>query len=247
MKKTPSNAVISKPWKNCLAGFPSLGKCPLIVGVLTSFGDVTRVLKMPERPFDLVEWRLDLTGQRSGRWVERCFEMEQAGLPVLLTIRSSNEGGKWFGEDEERFMLYRRGLDVVSMVDVEINSRLLPRVIAAAHARGKPVIGSFHDFSGTPPRTVLEEVARLGWRTGADIVKLATKLQTPEDLVLLQTILRTGTPQRPLCIIGMGAAEARLALARAGSCLVYGFLGKSTALGQVACDVLAEQLGRNSK
>ena len=237
---------VSKPWKNYWSGFPSLGKRPLIVGVLTSFGDVTRVLKMPERPFDLVEWRLDLTGQRSGMWVERCFDLEQTGLHVLLTIRSSAEGGQWLDEDEECFKLYRRGLDVVSMVDVEINSRLLPRVIAAAHALGKPVIGSFHDFSRTPPRTVLDEVVHLGWRTGADIVKLATKLQKPEDLVLLQAILRTGTPQRPLCVIGMGAAEARLELARAGSCLVYGFLGKSTALGQMACNDLAKQLGRDA-
>lgn len=239
MKKVPA----SQPWKNYLTGFPDLGKRPLIVGVLTSFGEVTQVLKAKERPFDLVEWRLDLTGQRSGMWVERCFELEQAGIRVLLTIRSSAEGGKWFGEENERLLLYRRGLAVVSMVDIEINNRLLPRVVTAAHEVGKPLIGSYHDFSETPPRGVLDEVVTRGWKAGVDVVKLATKLKTAEDLALLREVLRSGTPQRPLCVIGMGAPEARLELARAGACLVYGFLGKATALGQVSCSVLAEQIG----
>ncbi|TAN37458.1 MAG: type I 3-dehydroquinate dehydratase [Verrucomicrobia bacterium] len=242
MKKTPSNTAVSKPWKNYLTGFPSLGKRPLIVGVLAGFGEATQILKAKERPFDLVEWRLDLTGQRSGMWVERCFELEQADIRVLLTIRSSAEGGKWFGAEDERLVLYRRGLEVVSMVDIEINNRLLSRVVAAAHEVGRPVIGSFHDFSETPPRAVLEEVITRGWKTGVDVVKLALRLKTDADLPLLLDVLKTGTPQRPLCVIGMGAPEARLELARAGSCLAYGFLGQFTAPGQIACQELATQL-----
>jgi 3-dehydroquinate dehydratase-1 len=239
-------AAPSQPWKNYLARFPDLGKRPLIVGVLTSFGEATHVLKSKARPFDLVEWRLDLTGQRGGMWAERCFALEQAGMRVLLTIRSSAEGGKWFGEDAERLQLYRRGLEVVSMVDLEINQRLLPRVVAAAHEAGKPVIGSFHDFAETPPRAVLDEVVTRGWKSGADVVKLATRLKTEADLPRLLDLLRSGTPQRPLCAIGMGAPEARLALARAGSCLVYGFLGAATAPGQISCNDLVEHIKRDA-
>lgn len=216
----------------------------MIVGVLTSFGEATQVLELRVRPFDIIEWRLDLTGMGvgGGRWLQRCFDLEQAGIPVLLTIRSSAEGGKWTGEEAERLTLYRRGLEVVSAVDVEINSRLLPRLVASAHEHAKPLIGSFHDFSGTPPRAMLEDVIRLGWRTGVDIVKLATRLNAPADLALLLDLLGQGTPPRPLCIIGMGAPEARLELARAGSCLVYGFLGQSVAPGQLACTDLAAQM-----
>jgi 3-dehydroquinate dehydratase-1 len=235
---------MAKPGKNYLAGFSDLGRRPLVIGVVTSFGEATQALGFTEKPFDLVEWRLDLTGlgARGGLWLERCRELEQAGVRVLLTIRASAEGGQWTVADEERFTLLRRGLDVVSMVDLEINSRLLPRVVAAAHAAGKPVIGSFHDFAGTPPRAELEDVIARGWQSGADVVKLALRLKTDVDLPLLLDLLKGGTPRRPLCVIGMGAPEARLALARAGSCFAYGFLGESAAPGQVPCTELWQQL-----
>ncbi|MCX7010301.1 MAG: type I 3-dehydroquinate dehydratase [Kiritimatiellaeota bacterium] len=244
MKSAFQKVSVSKPWKNNLAAFPSLGKRPLVVGVITSFAEATTALKLKKKPFDLVEWRLDLTGLGAGRgrWLERCHKLEQAGVRVLLTIRSSDEGGKWSGGDEERLTLYRRGLEVISMVDVEINSRLLPRVVAAAHNIGKPVVGSFHDFSETPPTSVLEENMVRGWKAGADVVKLATKLKAETDLPLLLKLLARGTPQRPLCVIGMGAPKARLALAWAGSCFAYGFLGKSAAPGQVSCSTLWSQL-----
>jgi 3-dehydroquinate dehydratase-1 len=128
------------------------------------------------------------------------------------------------------------------MVDIEINSRVLPDVVAVAHAVGKPVIGSYHDFATTPPRAVLAKVIARGWQSGADIVKLATRLNTAADLRLLLGLLKRSTVQRPLCVIGMGAPEARLALARAGSCLAYGFLGKSAAPGQLSCAEVWRQL-----
>ncbi len=244
MKLTRHAAEPSRPGLNYLAGFPSLGKRPLVIGVVTSFGEATQALRFAEKPFDLVEWRLDLTGPGAGgeRWLDRCRELEQAGIRVLLTIRASAEGGQWTGTDEERCKLLQQGLDVVSLVDLEINSGLLPRVVAAAHAAGKPVIGSFHDFSGTPPRAVLEEVIARGWRAGADVVKLAVRLQAAADLPLLLDLLKSGTPQQPLCVIGMGAPEARLTLARAGSCFAYGFLGQSAAPGQIHCTDLWSQL-----
>lgn len=232
----------SKAWKNMLSIFPRLGKRPLIIGVITSLADAAKVLKSRTRPFDLVEWRLDLTGLDAGRWLERCRALEQAGVRVLLTIRSAVEGGKWNGDKAERLVLYRRGLEVVSMVDIEIGDNLLPRVVAAAHEAGKPVIGSFHDFSATPPRSALEEVIARGWKSGVDIVKLATRLNAGTDLQLLLETLKRGTARRPLCVIGMGAPEARLALAWAGSCLAYGFLGKSAAPGQLSCAELWRQL-----
>ena len=238
----PLKSAPAAPWKNYLAGLPAFGKRPLLVGVLSSYGGATAALKWKSRPCDLVEWRLDLTGQKSGLWLERCFALEQAGWPVLLTIRSSAEGGHWFGEEPERLALYRRGLEVVRAVDVEINSRLLPAVVAAAHAQQKSVIGSFHDFAVTPPRAELEEIIQLGWKSGADIVKLAVKLNRPDDLALLLDLLRTATPQRPLCVIGMGDPAARLALARAGSGLAYGYLDHPTATGQIPCAELAAQL-----
>jgi len=244
MKTQRTTDGMAKPGQNYLAGFPDLGRRPLVIGVVTTFDEVTQALRFAQKPFDLVEWRLDLTGLGTGGglWLERCRALEQAGIRVLLTNRANAEGGQWTGDDEERFTLLRRGLDVVSMVDLEIHSGLLPRVVTAAHAAGKPVIGSFHDFAGTPSCAEIEDVIARGWQSGTDVVKLALRLKTDGDLPLLLDLLKGGTPRRPLCVIGMGAPEARLALARAGSCFAYGFLGESAAPGQVPCTELWKQL-----
>ena len=225
----------------------------MIVGVLTSFGEATQVLELAVRPFDIIEWRLDLTGLGTGggRWLERCHDLEQAGIPVLLTIRSSAEGGKWLGDETDRMALFRHGVEVVSTMDIEINSRLLTSVIAEAHRYGKTVIGSFHDFHKTPPHATLGEILQRGWCAGADVVKVATKLNRPDDLDVLCDLQRTATPPRPVCMIGMGPPAARLALAQAGACFVYGFLGKAAVPGQLACEELWRQLvsggGQNEK
>ena len=219
-----------------------LGKRPLVIGVITSFDEAELAQKFSSRPFDLVEWRLDLTGAENGAWLERCRTLEQAGIRVLLTIRAAEEGGKWNGSDDERVALLQRGLDAVSMMDVEINSRIFSRVVAIAHAAGKPVVASFHNFSETPARAALEDAMARGWQARADVVKLALRLKTENDLPLLLSLLEKSTPQQPLCVIGMGAPEARLALARAGSCLAYGFLGESAAPGQLHCTDLWAQL-----
>ncbi len=213
-----------------------------MVGVITTVDEAERAQKLSPKPFDLVEWRLDLTGEHGGRWLERCCALEQSGIRVLLTIRAAEEGGQWHGTDAERVALLQRGLEVVSLVDIEINSRIFPRVVAAAHAVGRPVVASFHDFSGTPPRAALEDVLARGWQAGADVVKLALRLNAAADLPLLLDVLKGGTPEQPLCVIGMGAPAARLALARAGACFAYGFLGASAAPGQVPCAELWAQL-----
>lgn len=242
MKAVLQKNSLSKPWKKRLAAFPMLGKRPLIIGVITTFAEARAALRSRTRPYDILEWRLDLTGLSGSRWRQRCRDLEQSGARVLLTIRSAAEGGKWSGSDAERLALYRQGLAVVSMVDVEINSRILPEVVEVAHQTGKPVIGSFHDFSKTPPARVLAENISRGWKNGADVVKLATKLNAEKDLELLLKLIKSGTLRHPLCLIGMGPPEARVALARAGSCFAYGFLGKSAAPGQVPCVELRRQL-----
>jgi 3-dehydroquinate dehydratase-1 len=229
--------------KNLRIGSKTVGKHPLIVGVVTSLAAMSRVLRRKIRPFDIIEVRLDLMKTGADKLAPFLRRMETAGTPVLLTIRSRREKGAWRGSEQERNDLYAALMPFVSAVDVEIRSPLFKALCKSAHRAGRVVIGSFHDFEGTPSLKVLKSMARLARAGGADIVKIATAVKKGEDADILFELLKDGGPL-PLCVLGMSkkATDLRVRLACGGSCLTYGFVDRSAAPGQMACRHLARRL-----
>lgn len=220
------------------------GENPLIVGCIGSAAWLRRCAKKIPADCDLVEVRLDLTGLCGGTWGDLCAAIQQQGMPVLLTIRAAREGGEWRGREAERQALYLAGLKSVSAIDVEIKAPAMGILMQEARQRGIAVIGSFHDFAGTPELARLERVEARGRTLGVDVVKIATMVNTPSDLARLFAL--PAQAQGPICVLGMGGRGgiSRVALPCAGSCLAYGSLGRSTAPGQWSCRSLAKELIR---
>lgn len=221
-----------------------LGRQPWIVGCVATEAALRRHARKAPRDCDWLEVRLDLIGFCGGQWVELCAAVQKRGRPVLLTIRAAREGGQWRGGEADRLALYLAGLRSVSAVDMEIGVPTLGGLAKAAHSQGVHVIGSFHDFKGTPDLARLRAVEIRGRRRGADIVKIATTVRTPADLAHLFAL--PAQAKGPLCVLGMGdrGAISRVALPCAGSCLAYGALGPATAPGQLTCRQLAKELAR---
>ncbi len=224
-------------------GKVSLGRKTRIAGAVSTAAALKRIPSLKDRPFDIVELRLDLLGADTPDWMALCGAIEKAGIPVLLTIRSAREGGKWRAPDAQRRRLYQKALPVVSAVDVEIHSTIFKSVCRAAHEKGRTVIGSFHDFKRTPSERVLNGVIRASSAHGADVVKIATYARCEEDVLGLASLLRRHR-NVPLSLLGMGplGKSSRIELARAGSCLTYGFVDKPTAPGQYSCAELRARL-----
>lgn len=220
------------------------GKSLMIVGCVGTEALLRRCAKNVPGDCDMLEVRLDLTGLCRGQWRELCAAIEGQGMPVLLTIRDEAEGGQWRGREAERLALYLAGLKSVSAVDVEIRAHGLQILAQAAHRYRVKVVGSFHDFKGTPVFSTLHGAETRGRRMGADVVKIVTMVQTAKDLARLFAL--PACAKGPLCVMGMGALGpiSRIALACAGSCLVYGSLGKATAPGQLSCLELRKVLDR---
>jgi 3-dehydroquinate dehydratase-1 len=220
------------------------GKIPLIVGCIGSEALLRRCAKKAPPDCDLLEVRLDLTGLCGGEWIKLCAAIQKQGRPVLLTIRDETEGGAWKGREAERLALYLAGLKSVSAVDVELGARAMAMLAQPAHRLGVKIVGSFHDFNGTPDLAKLNAVEARGRRMGVDVVKIATQVNSPADLARLFAL--PAAAKGPICVMGMGAlgAVSRVALPCAGSCLVYGSLGKATAPGQLSCRDLAKELRR---
>ena len=109
--------------------------------------------------------------------------------------------------------------------------RMLP---LEAHERGVSVIGSYHDFVGTPTRELLHDLEKRAVACGADVLKVAFTPHTEKDLNSALEWLRANH-HLPVALMGMGAltSQSRDLFSRNGSVLLYGYLGNSpTAPGQ---------------
>ena len=215
----------------------------MVVGAISSVHTLTRTDLPRALKLDIAELRLDLTGFVPG-WDICARQLRDAGIPVLLTLRSPREGGRWAGDDAARLSAYLNFIAHVSAVDVEINSEIAESVARAAFDAGKPAILSFHEFSRTPPVAELRRIIDTGFSRGASLVKIAALTETQADVEILSSLLHGRGDERLLSCVGMGAcgAASRVELALAGSCLTYGFADDSNAPGQISSEDLLNRL-----
>ena len=216
---------------------------PWLVGVVSGPAAVAGFAKTApaSRVVDLLEVRVDLfvdlddpASAAISCWAEAGAELEATGTPVLVTIRLASEGGRWTRPDAERLPLFREALAAAacSWVDVEAASPLARAVTALARERGATSIVSHHDFARTPPRPELERIVAACRAAGADVPKVATKVNADEDRDALLAL--AAAHAGVACVIGMGPGELRVELPARGSRLAYGYLDAPTAPGQLS-------------
>jgi 3-dehydroquinate dehydratase-1 len=208
-----------------------------LVGVVVRPESVARFAETEPatRVVDLLEVRVDLfEAPGLDACAEACARVEATGTPVLVTIRLARQGGRWARPDVERLPLFRAATAFASWVDVEGDSELAPQVIVAAHAAGRKVIVSHHDFARTPALAELDRFVAGALAAGADVAKVATTVVTDEDRDALHAVLARHAPRA--CVIGMGArsSELRIDLPARGSRLAYGWVDEPTAPGQMS-------------
>lgn len=180
---------------------------------------------------DVVELRLDLLKMPAAD-----IRAKLAGntVPILLTARHPAEGGQGPEDPAGRAAMIEPLLDLAMLVDLELRSAMqMQGTLQKARAAGVPVVGSFHDFQATPSDDVLLGAVNFGQQAGLDAVKIATYLNTQDDLSRLMK-LTSGSHRLRVSAMGMGpwGRVSRLVLAKCGSLLNYGFIGTSNAPGQ---------------
>lgn len=157
-------------------------------------------------------------------------------VPRIVTVRHRSEGGAEIGLSAgKRQALYRDFLPTAGLVDIELRQAGgMREVIREARSAGVGVVLSLHDFRKTPAIAKLREAARRAEDAGADIFKAAAMTRDSRELAMLLEFLADEKKRLPLAVMGMGAfgKVSRLALAQAGSCLNYGYLGSANASGQ---------------
>jgi 3-dehydroquinate dehydratase type I len=215
---------------------------PQIVGVIFSCADLQRALRMRAPP-DLFELRLDR--------LVNCIDEVKAAInrlpaPFIITARDPREGGANHLSTSRRRALLLQFLPRAAWVDVELRSaRSLAPILRSAHAHGIPAIISFHDFKTTPPASQLDDIVSGVRSLGAEVVKVATRTDTPAQLTALVDLFERRRGGENLVAMGIGklGRASRLELARRGCLLNYAHLGSPAAAGQLSIRDLRRALG----
>lgn len=162
-----------------------------------------------------------------------------SSLPLLLTYRSTTEGGKGAGhgqgyEDYLASLLQLR--PAVAAVDIEMACPASKALVAEAKAGGYDVVGSCHDFTATPSAAQITQKLAQITAAGADITKVAYMPRTAQDVAALRHAAHDfagAYPYQPLIAISMGqlGAPSRTDLA---NCLTFATIadGAASAPGQ---------------
>ncbi|MBS1849138.1 MAG: type I 3-dehydroquinate dehydratase [Actinobacteria bacterium] len=201
------------------------------------------VAEATRRGMDVAELRIDRFADTGDDHVVAVAE-RFAAVPTIGTIRSRAEGGSWDGTDARRLELFELLLPHVGIVDIELSSTdLADRVVTAAHAAGRGVIVSFHDFEHTPSPQELGRTITTARDNGADVVKIATTVEANDDLRTLARVL-VDHDDTDLIVIGMGplGVPSRVLFPFLGSRLTFAAFGEPSAPGQLELDDLVEAL-----
>lgn len=133
-----------------------------------------------------------------------------SSLPLLLTYRSTTEGGKGAGHGQgyEDYLASLLQLRLaVAAVDIEMACPASKALVAEAKAGGYDVVGSCHDFTATPRAAQIAEKLAQITAAGADITKVAYMPRTAQDVAALRHAAHDfagAYPHQPLIAISMG-------------------------------------------
>jgi 3-dehydroquinate dehydratase type I len=121
---------------------------------------------------DLFEFRIDRMRDLD---LEKLLAARR--IPAIVTNRCREEGGGFSGTEEERVALLltaaRLGADYVD-IETETAPALKEELRRVCLRNGTKRISSWHDFSGTPPGTLLQKKLAALMADGPDIVKIVT-------------------------------------------------------------------------
>ena len=240
--------------KNTVIGEGRPKICVPIVGK-TKTDILEEAKKITALPVDVVEWRVDWFDDvfATEYVLETAKELQEVlkDIPVLLTFRTSKEGGEKAIEADAYAELNKRAAatGLVDLVDVEAftGDEVVKDIIAGAPAHGVKVVASNHDFDKTPDKDdIVGRLVKMQ-ELGADIPKIAVMPQCKKDVLTLLEATREMAEEhadRPIITMSMAGTGliSRLCGEVFGSALTFGAVGKASAPGQMNASDLREIL-----
>lgn len=153
----------------------------------------------------------------------------------VFTLRSSAQGGKFPGTEEERIRLLRKLAEAKPMlVDVELDTlRANDNLADYLELASIPTLVSWHDFQKTPPNEELSSIIT-EMRIFSTYVKVVTTANSVDDSLRLMGLYEGALGLHPI-IFAMGEAGVltRVMSVLYGAPYTYAALEKAVAPGQL--------------
>ena len=205
---------------------------------------------LPKKP-DVLEWRVDFFEALGDTAhvidTARAIRDRVGPIPVMFTRRSSVEGGEKIALAEPQVVqLYGEvcASRLVDLIDYEtVNAALdFGRLRAVSREYDIALIGSYHNFQGTPDAAALAAKFALAHRLDADIAKVAVMPKGPRDVLTLLGATCDASQSLPIPLISMSMGPygslSRMVGFVYGSALTWAVGKSSSAPGQVPIEDL---------
>lgn len=229
------------------------GAPKVIVPIVASTAEaiIAKAKELRQIPLDVVEWRADFFEDvfQSDRLLEVLHDLRAVlgETPILFTFRTKKEGGEKEIDIAQYTTLNKlvAHSGCVDAIDVEIFSgdAVVFENIKNIHEAGVVVVGSNHDFGGTPDKDDLLYRMRKMQDMGADIPKMAVMPKSRADVLTLLCAteeMYSKYADRPIITMSMSGlgAISRVCGEVFGSSMTFGAVGQVSAPGQIAVDRL---------
>ena len=218
-----------------------LGKIPKIAIAVTDKGDSKLIKSLY---VDILEIRVDQFKKLDSNYVRGVIaSKKKIGVPLILTVRSKEEGGQKGIADEIKLNIFKENISSVDAVDIELNSPILTDIVKLAKKNKKVIIISWHNFKSTPNEKFLKTVLIKAKKSGAHVVKIAAKANRIDDVIKLAEFTRENKAKN-LIVISLGGigSISRLLFPMFGSLITYAYIKKPSGLGQVPLEDLRDHL-----
>ncbi|MFC1936991.1 type I 3-dehydroquinate dehydratase [Chloroflexota bacterium] len=198
-------------------------------------------IKAVEPFVELFEVRIDLIGSN---WQDVVKYLDR---PWIACNRIANEGGKWSGSEAGRIEELLKAVEIgADIVDIELEAKNLAEVVPHIKRRAECLL-SFHELAETPPSDRLREIVNRQIQAGADICKLVTTAQKPEDnMAVLRLIAEFRQTRVVSFTMGPLGLASRLLCPLVGGDFAYASVerGKESASGQMTARELRQLYDR---
>ncbi len=230
--------------KELQIGSVNFGISPIVCAPLVSFNEsVKNEMEKNKESIQMIEVRYDYLYSDKVPVDTVLSFIKNLQIPFIFTFRLKEEGGKVFVEDSIRAEIIKKALNFKpSLVDIELYTlkRSLKTFESGLNKLQEFNIGlivSYHNFENTPSKETLLSIAQEESTFSPDVLKIATTVKNPEDILRLMDITFTIREKykKPMIIMGMGdyGKITRLATFAFGSDLMYANLFGVSAPGQL--------------
>lgn len=182
---------------------------------------------------DYAELRLDFLEPAQ---IPYCLNLIKKELGrCLCTLRPKSDGGKFSGSEKERISILKLIAEFDPyLLDVEYNTlKNKVELYQFLKTRKANLLVSWHDFSKTPSKEFLKEMAKKMLRFSKNI-KIVTTAKAISDTLRILSLYKEVSPSTNLIAFAMGdyGRMSRILCTKLGSPFTYVSLGKPIAPGQ---------------